>query len=61
MTPTQSTLLRAAELLEELASDIYACNTIDGVWEKKTEKNQVEHAELVEVAAELRGIARRKK
>lgn len=51
------TLTRAAELLEELARDIYDCNTFEDQWIKGTASERGEYEELIEVADTLRRMA----
>lgn len=53
----KSILIRAAELLEELAGDIEASNTVAGKWDDEDDYDRLvhaEHAELVDVAKKLR-------
>ncbi len=50
-------LIRAAELLEELAEDLEDSHTVDGVWKLDDQYDSsaaFEHAELVTVAQKLR-------
>lgn len=50
-------LIRAAELLEELAEDLEASHTVDGVWKLDDQYDSdaaFEHAELITVAQKLR-------
>lgn len=47
-------ILRAAEILEQNATVIFECNTIDGKWD--TVGAESEHDELTSVAADLRGL-----
>jgi hypothetical protein len=52
------TLIRAAELLEELARDIYDCNTSDDKWPEDSKTELKQHEELIDVACELRRMAK---
>lgn len=50
-------LIRAAELLEELAADLMESHTCDGVWvleDEFTRHAHAEYQELVDIARQLR-------
>lgn len=53
------TLIRAAELLEADAECLYESHTLKGEWEPSAEGKKAKkcHAELIDVASELRVMA----